>query len=82
LSIAVSLKRHGKLRSEGELGRLVVLAEGNLAVRMRRLDQRENSISLVSQMARYARDLVACNPKDSLAHLAMSEAYVKQELGA
>jgi hypothetical protein len=28
-------------------------------------------------MARYARDLVARYPKDSLAHLAMSEAYVQ-----
>jgi hypothetical protein len=67
---------HYKPQSEGEFGYVVILAEGDLAARMRRTERQADAKQQVAQMMNYARALVARCPNDPLAYLALSEAQI------
>jgi hypothetical protein len=65
-----------KPQSEGEFGYVLILAEGDLAARLRRTQQQADAKRQVAQMMTYARALVARCPNDPLAYLALSEAQI------
>jgi hypothetical protein len=67
---------HFQPQSEGHLGWCVILAEGDLAARMRRTGQNADAKEQVTQMIDYGRALVARCPNDPLAYLALSEAQI------
>jgi hypothetical protein len=70
------------LKSDGEFGWYLIIAEGELAARARRLRRPDEARRFVAHMTEYARALVARSPSDLFAHLAMSEALDQEAKNA